>query len=252
VFRPKRGCFPPSTTTIPGDRLIKAVVSASGDRERNFDDRMPISRLGRGSQALTLAPTTSPLINSLNVANFVKMSVDPNSSEAKAGDASSNAVSAADRRTLQAELAAERERYLRLAADFDNFRKRTARETERSAAAQKEAFIRDLLPVIDNLERALGSDISTSPAQLRQGVQLTIQQLTQLLRLHGVEPEECLGRRFDPLYHEAVSVRHDPSKPDQMILETFQRGYRRGDVVFRPAKVVVNDLRQSEDESGRG
>jgi molecular chaperone GrpE len=175
------------------------------------------------------------------------MSADPNSSEAKAGDAASNAVSAADKRTLQAELVAERERYLRLAADFDNFRKRTARETERSAAAQKEAFIRDLLPVIDNLERALGSDISTSPAQLRKGVQLTLQQLTQLLRLHGVEPEECLGRPFDPLYHEAVSVRHDPSQPDQVILQTFQRGYRRGDVVFRPAKVVVNDLRQSED-----
>jgi molecular chaperone GrpE len=178
------------------------------------------------------------------------MSADPNSPEAKAGDAASNAVSAADKRTLQAELVAERERYLRLAADFDNFRKRTARETERSAAAQKEAFIRDLLPVIDNLERALGSDISTSPAQLRKGVQLTLQQLTQLLRLHGVEPEECLGRPFDPLYHEAVSVRHDPSQPDQVILETFQRGYRRGDVVFRPAKVVVNDLRQSEDGYG--
>ena len=130
------------------------------------------------------------------------------------------------------ELAAERERYLHLAADFDNFRKRTARETERTAAAQKEAFIRDLLPVIDNLERALGSDISTSPKQLRQGVQLTLQQLTQLLRLHGVEPEECLGRPFDPLYHEAVSVRHDPSQPDQVILETFQRGYRRGKSSF--------------------
>src|ERR1700730_9309996 len=178
------------------------------------------------------------------------MSADPNSSEAKAGDTASNAVSAADKRTLQAELVAEKERYLRLAADFDNFRKRTARETERSAAAQKEAFIRDLLPVIDNLERALGSDISTSPAQLRQGVRLTLQQLIQLLRLHGVEPDECLGRRFDPLYHEAVSVRHDPSQPDQVILETFQRGYRRGNVVFRPAKVVVNELRQSKDGQG--
>jgi molecular chaperone GrpE len=171
------------------------------------------------------------------------MSADPNQFEGPAG----NAASAADKRTLQAELAVERERSLRLAADFDNFRKRTARETERSAAAQKEAFIRDLLPVIDNLERALGSDISTSPKQLRQGVQLTLQQLTQLLRLHGVEPEECLGRLFDPLYHEAVSVRQDPSQPDQAILETFQRGYRRGNAVFRPAKVVVNDLGQSEN-----
>ena len=134
-------------------------------------------------------------------------------------------------------------------ADFDNFRKRTARETERSAATQKEAFIRELLPVIDNLERALGSDVSTSPEQLRQGVQMTLQQLTQLLRRHGIEPDESLGRPFDPHYHEAVSVRHDPSQPDRVILETFQRGYRRGSEVFRPAKVVVNDL--SHPETGR-
>jgi molecular chaperone GrpE len=93
-------------------------------------------------------------------------------------------------------------------------------ETERSVAAQKEAFIRELLPVIDNVERALGSDVSTSPEQLRQGVQMTLQQLTQLLRRHGIEPEESLGRPFDPLYHEAVSARHDPSQPDHVILET--------------------------------
>jgi len=100
------------------------------------------------------------------------------------------------------------------------------------------------------LERALGSDVSTSPEQLRQGVQMTLQQLTQLLRHHGIEADESLGRPFDPHYHEAVSVRHDPSQPDHIILETFQRGYRRGNEVFRPAKVVVNDL--SHAETGRG
>jgi molecular chaperone GrpE len=178
------------------------------------------------------------------------MSANP--SEIKTGDAGSDPASAADQRTLQAELAVERDRYLRLLADFENFRKRTARETERSAAAQKEAFIRDLLPVVDNLERALGSDVSTSPEQLRQGVRLTLQQLIQLLRLHGVEPEDSLGRPFDPLYHEAVNVRRDPSQPDQVILETFQRGYRRGNEVFRPAKVVVNDLRRHDDGYGPG
>jgi molecular chaperone GrpE len=179
------------------------------------------------------------------------MSADPdsNSTETKSdADAGSNPVSGPDKRMLQTELAVERDRNLRLAADFDNFRKRTAREIERSAAAQKEAFIRELLPVIDNLERALGSDVSTSPEQLRQGVQMTLQQLTQLLRLHGIEPEESLGRPFDPLYHEAVSVRHDPSQPDHVILETFQRGYRRGNEVLRPAKVVVNDLSHADSE----
>jgi molecular chaperone GrpE len=82
------------------------------------------------------------------------------------------------------------------------------------------AFIRELLPVVDNLGRALGSDVSTSPEQLRQGVQMTLQQLTQLLRRHGIEPEESLGRPFDQLYHEAVSARHKPSQPDHIILET--------------------------------
>jgi molecular chaperone GrpE len=178
------------------------------------------------------------------------MSAGADSSETKVGDAGSNLASAPDKQTLQAELAGERDRYLRLAADFDNFRKRTARETERSAAAQKEAFIRDLLPAIDNLERALASEGSTSPEQLRQGVRMTLQQLTQLLRRHGVEPEESVGKPFNPLYHEAVSVRHDPSQPNHVILETFQRGYRRGNEVFRPAKVVVNDLAQTDDGSG--
>jgi molecular chaperone GrpE len=131
-------------------------------------------------------------------------------------------------------------------ADFDNFRKRTTQETERRAAAQKEAFIRELLPVIDNLERALGSDVSTSPEQLREGVQMTLQQLKQLLRRHGIEPEESLDQLFDPRYHEAVAVRLDPSQPDHIALETFQRGYRRGNEVFRPAKVVVNDLSHTE------
>jgi molecular chaperone GrpE len=143
---------------------------------------------------------------------------------------------------LETELAVQKDRYLRLAADFDNFRKRIARETERSAAAQKETFIRELLPVIDNLERALATDNSASPEQLRAGVQMTLQQLMQLLSRHGVEPEESLGQPFDPRYHEAVSVRRDPAQPDHVVLETFQRGYRRGNEVFRPARVVVNDL----------
>jgi len=113
-------------------------------------------------------------------------------------DAGSDAATAPDIAALQGALVPHKDRYLRLAADFDNFRKRTTQETERRAAAQKEAFIRELLPVIDNLERALGSDVSTSPEQLREGVQMTLQQLNQLLRRHGIEPEESLGQPFDP------------------------------------------------------
>jgi molecular chaperone GrpE len=174
------------------------------------------------------------------------MNTEPDSHASEPKPATDASASRVDVGTLESELAGQKDQYLRLAADFDNFRKRITRETERNAAAQKEAFIRELLPVIDNLERALASDASTSPEQLREGVQMTLQQLMQLLLRHGVEPEESLGRPFDPRYHEAVSVRHDPSQPDHVVLETFQRGYRRGNEVFRPAKVVVNDLTPAE------
>lgn len=150
-----------------------------------------------------------------------------------------------DIESFETELTRQKDLYLRLTADFDNFRKRTAQDTERRAAAQKEAFIRELLPVIDNLERAMINHVSTRE-QLRRGVQMTLQQLHQILRHHGIEAEDSVGQPFDPHRHEAVGARHDPSQPDRAILETAQRGYRRGNEVFRPAKVIVNDLSHAE------
>src|SRR5260370_33378910 len=120
------------------------------------------------------------------------MDTDPNS--AIQDDNGARALEE-DFKSLEAELASQKDLYLRLAADFDNFRKRAAQEADRRAAAQKEAFIRELLPVIDNLERALSSESSTSPEQLREGVQMTLHQLHQLLRRHGIEPEESTGQR---------------------------------------------------------
>ncbi|MDR3403232.1 MAG: nucleotide exchange factor GrpE [Chthoniobacter sp.] len=147
----------------------------------------------------------------------------------------------ADPAILQKALVAQKDDYLRLAADFDNFRKRTRRDAEQQAAAEKESFIRDLLPILDNLERALACEGTTSSAQLRQGVAMTLQQLGGLLHRHGIEPDEAVGRPFNPHRHEAVAVRHDPSQPDHIVLEVVQRGYCCGDKVFRPAKVIVND-----------
>ena len=74
---------------------------------------------------------------------------------------------------------------------------------------------------------------------------MTLQQVGQLLHRHGIEAVEDIGRPFDPHRHEAVSVRRDPSRPDRSILEVTQCGYCRGDNVFRPAKVIVNDLSYS-------
>lgn len=136
------------------------------------------------------------------------------------------------------------DRFLRLAAEFDTYRRRSVQESDRRAAAEKEAFIRDLLPVVDNLERALDTAPRLSPDHLQEGVELTLRQMQQLLRRHGIEPEEAVGRPFDPHRQEAIRVRCEPELPDQIVLEVFLRGYRRGLEVFRPAMVVVNDLSQ--------
>lgn len=145
--------------------------------------------------------------------------------------------------SLPAELAEWKERYLRLAADFDNYKKRTARESGFRATELRNGFVRALLPVVDNLERALTNEPAPSTEQLRDGVQLTMRQLLQVLEAHGFAGREDLGQPFDPQYHEAVCVRAEPRRPDQTILEVWQRGWRQGNSMFRPAKVVVNDLK---------
>ncbi len=152
--------------------------------------------------------------------------------------------------SLEAELIRQEDLYRRLAADFDNFRKRTVQEIDRRAAAQKDGFIKDLLPIIDNLERALVSGDAATADQLREGVRLTLRQMYELLRRHGIEPDQTSGGQpFDPRRHDAIAVKHDPSQADHAILEVLQQGYRRGKEAFRPAKVVVNDL-GSEETTG--
>ncbi|OGV74327.1 MAG: nucleotide exchange factor GrpE [Lentisphaerae bacterium RIFOXYB12_FULL_65_16] len=146
---------------------------------------------------------------------------------------------AADPGTLHASLAAQKDQYLRLVADFQNFRKRTQRDSTQQAAAEKDAFIHDLLPVVDNLERALAAE------PMNRGVAMALQQLGQLLHRHGIEAADDAGQPFDAHRQEAVFVRHDLTQPDQGVLEVSERGYCRGDQVFRVAKVIVNDLAHS-------
>jgi len=142
---------------------------------------------------------------------------------------------------LHNELGAQKDLYLHLTADFENFKRRSREEATSRAAALKESFIQELLPVIDNLERSLTPNAVAHDGQFRQGVEMTLQQMQLLLRKHGVETEEIVGKPFDPHLHDALSQRHDPAQPNHAVLEVFQRGYRKGGKVFRPAKVSVNE-----------
>jgi molecular chaperone GrpE len=153
---------------------------------------------------------------------------------------------ASESEALLKDLAEQRDLHLRLAADFENFKRRSRQESETRAVAQKESFIIELLPVIDNLERALAAGASRDSVQFHQGVEMTFKQLQQLLRQHGVESEEIVGKPFDPHRHEALSPGHDPAQPDHAILQVIQRGYQKGSKIVRPAKVIVNDLTASK------
>jgi molecular chaperone GrpE len=163
-----------------------------------------------------------------------------------AANATLVSTAAAESDPLLMDLAEQKDLHLRLTADFENFKRRSRLESEARAAAQKESFIIELLPVIDNLERALASGASRDSTQFHQGVEMTLKQLQQLLRQHGVESGEIVGQPFDPHRQEALSQGHDPSQADHTILSVVQRGYTRGEKVIRPAKVVVNDLTHSK------
>jgi molecular chaperone GrpE len=134
-----------------------------------------------------------------------------------------------------------KDRLQRLAADFSNYQKRMQRRLEEEKREAVREFLRDLLPVIDNFERALAAaDEGGDPASFHQGVRLVHDQLIEALARHGVEPIDAAGRRFDPEHHEAVA--HVPSEehPSGHVIDEVQRGYRHGDRTLRPSRVAVS------------
>ena len=125
----------------------------------------------------------------------------------------------------------------RLQADFDNYRKRAARDQESLVARAGERIVKELLPVLDDLERALEAAEQHEEAKLEDGVKLVHRQLEQLLEKEGLAPVETDGK-FDPHVHEALLTQ--PSDADEgSVIEVLQKGYRLGDRVLRPARVVV-------------
>jgi molecular chaperone GrpE len=144
-----------------------------------------------------------------------------------------------------AETRRERDEYLELAqrtkADFENYRKRVARETAEALARGKAELARQLLPAIDDLERALvaGEDASAHAA-LVQGVAMVRDELHSRLEGAGVEAFDPTGEKFDPQLHEALSTKPEEGTESGVILETVEKGYRLNGQVLRAAKVVVS------------
>jgi molecular chaperone GrpE len=129
------------------------------------------------------------------------------------------------------------DRLLRTAADFDNYRKRMDRERRDLAEQTAGEAIKDLLPIIDNLERALQAAAEDDP--LRKGVELIHKQMLEMLRKRGVTPIEALGADFDPNVHEAVTHEESDQHREGEVMEELQRGYKVGERLLRPAMVKV-------------
>jgi molecular chaperone GrpE len=131
------------------------------------------------------------------------------------------------------------ERLLRLTAEFDNYRKRLERERRETSERAVASLVEELLPIVDDFERALQADGGVEADAYRKGVAIIHRQLLDLLARRGVSPIEALGADFDPHQHQAVATETNAAARDGEVVEELRRGYRLGDRLLRPAMVKV-------------
>lgn len=149
----------------------------------------------------------------------------------------------------QKEASSLKERLMRVSAEFENYKKRVGREKEDAIKFANERILKELLPVLDNFERAIqgaanaqagSADGHAALATVVEGIEMVFKQLKDSLGRFGVEGFSAQGQRFDPGLHEAVASREDPSVPNQTVLEEYQRGYMLHGRLVRPAMVIVS------------
>jgi molecular chaperone GrpE len=140
---------------------------------------------------------------------------------------------------LESELAEAKDRRLRLAADFDNFKKRTRQEQLETIQHASADLIARLLPALDDLHKALDHKPKGVDEAWVKGLELSVRKLDEALSAHGLEPIESVGARFDPKLHEAIGSEESTEHPEDTITSELRRGYRIRDRVVRPALVKV-------------
>ena len=142
---------------------------------------------------------------------------------------------------LEEELKQSEDKYLRLYAEFENFKRRKNKEIETNNVYKSQKVITEILPSLDNLERALQVESDSEEIKsLLKGVEMVYEGLLNVLKSEGVELIETKNAQFDPNYHHAVMQEEDSEKESGAILDTFQKGYKLKDRVIRPAMVKVN------------
>ena len=166
--------------------------------------------------------------------------------EAEAVVADAERVAAAE-----AEAAAMKDRYLRLQAEWDNYRKRTAEEAADMKIRAAEKLMEDVLPVLDDFERAIAHAEQNGEEGLLDGVKAISSKVTQVFAKHGLQAIDPAGEAFDALEHQVVATVEDASVPDETVAQVYQKGYRLGKKVLRPAMVTISSggpKREAEEE----
>lgn len=174
--------------------------------------------------------------------------VEPEAAEDETPEVEGEAVEDAGEEPEEDELAAAqrqaaemKDRYLRLQAEWDNYRKRTAAERESERVRASEKLVTDLIPVIDDLERALDHAKQTGEGgTLTEGVEAVLNKFLQILEKSKVTQIAAEGEPFDPMRHQAVGTQEDTSVPEETVLTVYQKGYQMGERVLRPSMVVTS------------
>ena len=141
------------------------------------------------------------------------------------------------------------DRFLRVSAEFENYKKRAAREMGDFRKFANESFVKAMLPVVDNLDRAIESSCNdkNSNTSVVEGVNMTLVEILKVFEQFGVKPFESLGKTFDPGFHQAVMQEEKEDYPDNTVLNEMQKGYMIHDRLLRPAMVVVSKKKEKPE-----
>jgi molecular chaperone GrpE len=151
------------------------------------------------------------------------------------------------------ELAELKDRYLRLLAESENARKRIRQQSDETVRLQRENLLRELLPVVDNLERAVDAARGGGNGKpIVEGVEMVLRSLLDFLKAHGVTQLTSVGEPFDPQRHEAVDQIESNQHPPNTVVNEFHRGYQIGDRLLRPARVAVAKGARESNSGGNG
>jgi molecular chaperone GrpE len=152
--------------------------------------------------------------------------------------------------SLEKEAKESYDRFLRVSAEFENYKKRAAREMNDFRKFANESFIKAMLPVVDNLDRAIESSSNDDHAQnsVVEGVNMTLKEILKVFEQFNVKPFESLGKAFDPALHQAVMQEETDDHPENTVLNELQKGYMMHDRLLRPAMVVVSKTKEPENQ----